>query len=91
IQSRHQPDAPARGNSSNGFPTKECDVKSMQLLSLARAGVVWVVAGIDATSIPACRVVGTGQRDATSEWIVGCSSNVWFTRAQARAYAACGG
>jgi hypothetical protein len=27
---------PARDNSSNGFPTNECDVKSMQLLSLAR-------------------------------------------------------
>ena len=36
---------PARGNSSNGFPTKECDVKSMQLLSLAR-GLVLFGAGV---------------------------------------------
>jgi hypothetical protein len=113
IQSRHQPDAPARGNSSNGFPTKECDVKSMQLLSLARAGVVWVVAGIDAMSILARRRLlervnemrrGNGTLDAaaTSGSPVlqhgplppaaeGCSGNVWFTRAPARAFAACGG
>ena len=34
---------------------------------------------------------GTRWRGATREWSVGCSWNAWFTRAQARAYAACGG
>ncbi|MDP6719454.1 MAG: hypothetical protein QGF59_12425, partial [Pirellulaceae bacterium] len=30
-------------------------------------------------------------RGATREWSVGCNWNAWFTRAEARAYAACGG
>jgi hypothetical protein len=34
---------------------------------------------------------GTPWRGVTREWSVGCSWNAWFTRAQARAYAACGG
>jgi hypothetical protein len=36
-------------------------------------------------------IIGTLQRGATREWSVGCSWIVWFTRAQARAYSACGG
>ncbi|MDP6447442.1 MAG: hypothetical protein QF805_26830, partial [Pirellulaceae bacterium] len=31
------------------------------------------------------RVCGTRRRGAAREWKVGCSNNVWFTRAQARA------
>ena len=36
-------------------------------------------------------IIGTRWRGAAREWSVGCSWIVWFTRAQARAYSACGG